>query len=210
VTPRHPDTDRLAALLHEARCGPESTEHLPWTDDHHEWDVATATALLLLGLRLPAEPEAPDPIVCANCLRIVPEVDAETGDCRSCYRGFASPPVPTPEPPAEPSRVTLRAASAPVAEPGLREAAQAVIDAMDYTKGSAAYLAALKALRAALAGATSSPALDAPQTTIGGIVHNHRYADNPMCRERMVGECVAPRDRFATPPADDTPDGPQA
>jgi hypothetical protein len=42
-------------------------------------------------------------------------------------------------------------ASAPVAEPGLREAAQAVIDAMDYTKGSAAYLAALKALRAALA-----------------------------------------------------------
>lgn len=51
------DVERLATLIHEARCGPEEwkgEEHFPWTLDHRDWDVATAKALGLLGVRLAA------------------------------------------------------------------------------------------------------------------------------------------------------------
>ena len=49
------ELDPMVALLHEARCGPESwkgNEHAPWSDDHHEWDAATVKALRLLGVSL--------------------------------------------------------------------------------------------------------------------------------------------------------------
>lgn len=47
----------LADIIHEARCGPvmwRGDEHVPWTDNHREWDVATAKAMLLLGVTLAA------------------------------------------------------------------------------------------------------------------------------------------------------------
>jgi hypothetical protein len=190
VTPRHPDTDRpLREALRDLVIFAGTTENPP--------DALAAADRLAdtLGLRLPAEPEAPDIDLwtLAEAIRLwYAEVGRNpvTGNydqpraawlIRKYGELRASQPVPTPEPPAEPwwhpatdedpmtcgrcdqsipngapaTYVLVHAAkcpaSVPVAAPGLREAAQAVIDAMDYTKGSAAYLAALKALRAALA-----------------------------------------------------------
>jgi hypothetical protein len=49
VTPRHPDTDRLAAIVRAA------------DPDCFTQSGIVAARLLAAGLRLPAEPEAPDP-----------------------------------------------------------------------------------------------------------------------------------------------------
>lgn len=43
--------EKLADLLHEARCGPvawEGDEQLMWGVDHRAWDIATAKALFAL------------------------------------------------------------------------------------------------------------------------------------------------------------------
>lgn len=75
--------EQLADLIHEARCGPEewkSSEHIPWTDDHREWDLATARALLMLGVWPPKLVEQVKASIEALPLlpvqRINPEADA--------------------------------------------------------------------------------------------------------------------------------------
>jgi len=48
-------TDALADAIHEARCGPVrwvDHERVPWQTDHREWDIATAKALVALGVTL--------------------------------------------------------------------------------------------------------------------------------------------------------------
>lgn len=56
------DVERLADAIHEARCGPvlwKGNEHVPWSDDHREWDIATAKALGLLGVTILALAKVP-------------------------------------------------------------------------------------------------------------------------------------------------------
>ena len=79
--------ERLAALLHEARCGPYNLEHVPWTPDHHEWDVATAKALLLLGVRLTGnmdEPVCAEP--CPVCVQEGRQLVGESGEPKETER----------------------------------------------------------------------------------------------------------------------------
>jgi hypothetical protein len=84
VTPRHPDTDRLAAIVRAA------------DPDCFTQSGIVAARLLAAGLRLPAEPGAPDRV-------IAPHADTS---CKTHHGPpwpcAASQPVPTPEPPAEP------------------------------------------------------------------------------------------------------------